>query len=137
LVCAGEVKVVSQPVSFEWVLLLEIEEEDYIPLPGRGGMGILTSLWLSLSRASSSLRSLVSSRAERSDRVRAGWFRAARLRFVGCRAAGTVGPVSGTYAHPGVVFVVVLAISMTPKLSMLEVVGTWNVGCACACAMSK
>jgi hypothetical protein len=30
--------------------------------------------------------------------------------------------VSGTYAHPGVFFVVVLAISMTPKLFMALVV---------------
>ena len=98
-----------------------------IPLlpAGRGGIWIFASLWLSRSRASRSFRILVSSRADRSDRLRAGWLRAARFRLAGCSAAGTAGPKSGTYAHPGVAFVVVLAISMTPKLfmAMFSVVG--------------
>ena len=101
-----------------------------IPLlpAGRGGIGIFASLWLSRSRASRSFRILVSSRADRSDRLSAGWLRAARFRLAGCSAAGTAGPMSGTYAHPGVAFVVVLAISMTPKLFMVMFSVGWRVG---------
>ena len=99
-----------------------------IPLlpAGRGGIGIFASLWLSRSRASRSFRILVSSRADRSDRLSAGWLRAARFRLAGCSAAGTAGPMSGTYAHPGVAFVVVLAISMTPKLFMVMFSVGWR-----------
>jgi hypothetical protein len=69
-----------------------------IPLlpPGRGGIGMCASLWLSRSSDSRSFRILVSSRAERSDTLRAGWLRAARFRFLGCSAAARAGPVSGT-----------------------------------------
>jgi hypothetical protein len=69
-----------------------------IPLlpPGRGGIGMCASLWLSRSSDSRSFRILVSSRAERSDTLRAGWLRAARFRFLGCSPAASAGPVSGT-----------------------------------------